>query len=449
MYILNVYIETYGCQMNKLDSEYVQAILEGEGFVIVPDMSDADVILLNTCGVRENAEIRIHGRIGELSALKRQRPQILFGIIGCMAQRLGSSLISDVVRIVAGPDSYRNLPEMVRRAASNKFKIQNSKFKIQNSYSEPVVDTRLGGAETYENIEPVRKDGFSAWVAVMRGCNNFCSYCVVPYTRGRERSIPVNRILSEIERLKENGFREITLLGQNVNSYRDGDVDFAGLLDRTADTSIGWIRFLTSNPRDLTGEILEVMARRENVCSHLHLPLQSGSDSILAAMNRGYTAGEYLSLIEQARSIVDGISITTDMIFGFPGETDRDFMDSLSVMETVRYDYAFLYRYSERKGTKASSLKDSVPEHIRKERLKEAIELQKAITQERHTEQVGTTHKVLIKGLSKDGKGWFGFSEKSIPVVVIGNGDGALAGSFVKAHITGTTGASLLGNYEL
>ena len=430
--------------MNKLDSEYVQAILEGEGFVIVPDMSDADVILLNTCGVRENAEIRIHGRIGELSALKRQRPEILFGIIGCMAQRLGSSLISDVVRIVAGPDSYRNLPETVRRAASDKFKIQNSKFKIQNS-----VDIRLGGVETYDNIEPARKETFSAWVAVMRGCNNFCSYCIVPYTRGRERSIPVNRILSEIERLKENGFREITLLGQNVNSYRDGDVDFAGLLDRAADTGIGWIRFLTSNPRDLTVDILKVIAGRENVCSHLHLPLQSGSDSILKAMNRGYTAGEYLNLIEQARSIVDGISITTDMIFGFPGETDRDFMDSLSVMETVRYDYAFLYRYSERAGTKASSMDGSIPEHIRKERLKEAIELQKAITQERHTEQVGTTHKVLIKGLSKDGKGWFGFSEKSIPVVVTGNGEGVDAGSFVKAHITGTTGASLLGNYKL
>jgi len=333
---------------------------------------------------------------------------------------------------------------MVRRAVGTDYNLSH-----QNAVAESVVDTGLGGAETYENIEPVRKDGFSAWVAVMRGCNNFCSYCIVPYTRGRERSIPVNRILSEIERLKENGFREITMLGQNVNSYRDGDVDFAGLLDRAADTGIGWIRFLTSNPRDLTGEILDVMARRENVCSHLHLPLQSGSDSILAAMNRGYTTGEYLSLIEQARDIVDGISITTDMIFGFPGETDRDFKDSLSVMETVRYDYAFLYRYSERAGTKASRLKDSVPEQIRKERLKEAIELQKAITQERHTEQVGTTHKVLIKGLSKDGKGWFGFSEKSIPVVVTENGDGAFAGSFVKAHITGTTGASLLGNYEL
>ncbi len=441
---MNVYIETYGCQMNKLDSEYVQAILEGEGFDIVPDKSCADVILLNTCGVRENAEIRIHGRIGELSALKRQRPQILFGIIGCMAQRLGNSLISDVVRLIAGPDSYRNLPEMVRRAVGTDYNLS-----LQNAAAEPAVDTNLGGAETYENIEPVRKDGFSAWVAVMRGCNNFCSYCIVPYTRGRERSIPVNRILSEIERLRQNGRREVTLLGQNVNSYCDGDVDFAGLLDRAADTGIGWIRFLTSNPKDLTVDILKVMAGRENVCSHLHLPLQSGSDSILAAMNRGYTTGEYMSLIEQARDIVEGISITTDMMFGFPGETDRDFKDSLSVMETVRYDYAFLYRYSERAGTKASSMDGSVPEHIRKERLKEAIELQKAITQERHTEQVGTTHKVLIKGLSKDGKGWFGFSEKSIPVVVTGSGDGVLAGSFVKAHITGTTGASLLGNHEL
>jgi len=353
---------------------------------------------------------------------------MIFGIIGCMAQRLGERLCSDVVRVVAGPDSYRHLPGMLRRAAS-----------------ETAVDTLLNGSETYEDIEPTRTDSRSAWVAVTRGCDNFCSYCIVPYTRGRERSIPLGRIISQIEELKRRGYCEITLLGQNVNSYRDGEVGFAGLLKRVSDTGIEWIRFLTSHPADLNRDILAVMAERENVCSHLHLPLQSGSDPILRAMRRKYTVADYLALVDTAREMVDGLALTTDMIFGFPGETEEDFQATLSVMETVRFDYAFLYRYSEREGTPAAKLGGSVPERVRIERLNAAIELQRRITRERHEEQVGKVEKVLVKSRSKDGNGWFGFSGKSMPVIVRCGDGGVSAGSFVEVRITGTTGASLLG----
>ena len=425
-----IYIETYGCQMNKLDSENVHSILESNGFTVVSDMSQADVILLNTCGVRENAEKRVYGRIGELLSLKKKNPELFLGVIGCMAQRLGDVLLSKDVRIVAGPDSYRKLPEMIHRA-----------------YNEAVVDIKLVNGETYEDIAPVRSSQFSAWVAVMRGCNNFCSYCVVPYTRGSERSIPLNSIVAEVEALREAGFREVTLLGQNVNSYRDGDVDFADLLECVSETGIDWIRFLTSHPKDLTNDILNVMAENDNVCNHLHLPLQSGSDRILKAMNRGYSVSEYLRLIEKAREIVKGISITTDLIFGFPGETEEDFQTTLSIMETVRYDFCFLYRYSERAGTDACRIHSSVPEEIRIDRLKKAIELQNSITRQKNVEQIGSEMTVLVKSLSKDKKGWFGFSETNMPVVFTSEDKDVKPGSLVNVLIESITGASLVGKH--
>lgn len=414
--------------MNKLDSETVAAVLVEDGFRMVEDMTQADVILLNTCGVRENAENRIYGRVAELSSLKAGNPRLIFGIIGCMAQRLEEKLLSKTVRIVAGPDSYRRLPVLLRQAVN-----------------EPIVDTMLDSGEMYDDIDPVRTDGVSAWVAVMRGCNNFCSYCIVPYTRGRERSIPVGTVIKELERLRDNGFKEVTLLGQNVNSYRDGVISFAELLRRVSDTGIGWVRFLTSHPADLDDEILRVMGERENICSHLHLPLQSGSDRILEAMRRKYTSAGYLARVDKARELVPGLSLTTDMIFGFPGETDEDFRASIAMLERVRYDYAFLYRYSEREGTRACSFEGSVPEDVRKARLKEAIDLQLKITHERHKAEKGTVHRVLIRSRSKEGGGWFGFSEKSIPVVFDGDGAGLAAGQFADVVVTGTTGASLLG----
>ncbi len=424
----SVYIETYGCQMNKLDSENVSAVLRGAGFTVVEDMREADVILLNTCGVRENAENRIHGRIGELSSLRKDRPDLIFGVIGCMAQRLGSDLLSNTVKVVAGPDSYRRLPDLIRVAGRR-----------------GAIDVGLDTAETYDGIEPERESPFSAWVAVTRGCDNFCSYCIVPYTRGRERSIPADRVIGEIERLHAEGFREVTLLGQNVNSYRDDGVDFADLLDRAAGTGIGWVRFLTSHPRDLSRRVLEVMEMRENVCSHLHLPLQSGSDRVLAAMNRGYSASWYVEKVEEARELVPEISVTTDLIFGFPGETGEDYRDTLSVMERVRFDFAFLYRYSEREGTPACSFPDPVPEKERIERLKRAIELQNSLTAERNAQRIGSVHTVLVKGPSKDGRGWYGFTDTNVPAVVMGAGDTTGPGTFVRMRVESSTGTSLVG----
>ena len=425
---INIYIETYGCQMNKLDSEHVHTILATDGFSIVSDISLADAILLNTCGVRENAETRVRGRIGELQSLKKGKPDLFLGVIGCMAQRLGDALLSKDVHIIAGPDSYRKLPDMIRRA-----------------FKESAVDIGLFHEETYEDISPVRKSQFSAWIAVMRGCNNYCSYCIVPFVRGRERSIPVKNIISEIENLKNAGWLEVTLLGQNVNSYRDGNVDFAGLLKLVSDTGIDRVRFLTSHPKDLTEGILDVMAGRDNVCSHLHLPLQSGSDRILKAMNRGYTVSSYLEIVNKAREIVDKISITTDLIFGFPGETEADFQATLSVMEEARFDFAFLFRYSEREGTAACRLDGGVPEEIRIDRLKKAIALQNRITHRKNDERIGSETVILVKAASKDGKGWFGFSETNIPVVLTSEDKDITIGSFVNVRIESSTGASLIG----
>lgn len=426
-----VYIETYGCQMNKLDSENISAILHSSGYNVVSHMTAADIILFNTCGVRENAEVRIHGRIGELMSLRKVRPWLIFGVIGCMAQRLGDALLSDVVKIVAGPDSYRRLPEMIRRADSR-----------------AAVDTLLDRNEIYEGIMPLRSSSFSSWVAVTRGCDNYCSYCVVPFTRGRERSTPAGNIIREIDRLKGEGVKEVTLLGQNVNSYRDGAVDFASILDRAAETGMEWIRFLTSHPKDLSDEILGVMAARANVCNHLHLPLQSGSDSVLRAMNRKYKLSDYHELVKKARSMVNGISITTDLIFGFPGESEEDYATTLDVMEEIGFDFAFLYRYSEREGTLAPQFPGKIPEDLRIERLKNAISLQNTITARKNREQIGKLHTVLVKGPSRDGRGWYGFTETNVPVVFVSQDLFLKPGVFAAVRIETSTGASLVGKHE-
>jgi tRNA-2-methylthio-N6-dimethylallyladenosine synthase len=424
-----VYIETYGCQMNKLDAETVAAVLGEAGYGIVDSPAEADVILINTCCVRERAEVRVHGRVGELMKYRRERPDLVIGIIGCMAQRLGEQLVRGPVRIVAGPDSYRRLPELIARAVGG-----------------AAVDITLDDGELYDDIRPVRTTPHTAWLAVMRGCNNFCSYCIVPYTRGRERSMSWQLVVDEAARLADDGVRELTLLGQNVNSYRDGDVDFAVLLDRIADSGVPWVRFMTSHPRDLTVDTMDVMAARETVCRHLHLPLQSGSDRMLSAMNRGYTVAKYRRLVDEVRHRIPGLALTTDLIFGFPGETDEDFRETLALMEDIGFDFAFLYRYSEREGTKALGLTDAVPENERKARLGEAIGLQKAIERKRHDELAGTLHRVLVKGASKDGTGWHGMTESAMPIVF--EGGELSAGEFADVRITGTTGASLMGMIE-
>jgi tRNA-2-methylthio-N6-dimethylallyladenosine synthase len=280
---------------------------------------------------------------------------------------------------------------------------------------------------------------------VTRGCNNFCSYCIVPYTRGRERRIPHEKVIESLRDLKKRGFREVTLLGQNVNSYYDDGVDFAGLLRACSNTGMEWIRFLTSHPKDLGSGILDVMGERPNICPHLHLPLQSGSDRILSSMNRGYTVNDYLSKAGEAREKVEGLSLTTDFIFGFPGETDEDFEVTLELMKKIRFNFAFLYRYSEREGTKAASFGEAVPEDVRLERLSKAIVLQRSITAEKNKEFEGTVHRILVKNTSKDGKGWFGMTETNIPAVFTSSGNGIRPGVFADVMINSTTGASLVG----
>lgn len=426
------YIETYGCQMNFSDAELIETLLAGEGLRRSEGEAGADLVLINTCGVREHAEQRVLSRLNKMKHRRRINPRSVIVVCGCMAQRMGDGLIEKApwVDLVLGPDSYRRLPELLARIKSG----GNSESALEFDRSE-----------TYSDIAPLRGDPSSAWVPVTRGCDNFCSYCIVPYTRGRERSIPVDHVIREIEWLHNEGYREVTLLGQNVNSYRDGEVDFADLLDRAAETGIGWVRFLTSHPRDLSRRVLEVMADRENVCSHLHLPLQSGSDRVLHAMNRGYTASWYMEKVDMARELVPDVSITTDLIFGFPGETTADFEATLSVMERARFDFAFLYRYSEREGTPACSFPDPVPEKERIDRLKSAIELQNTLTAERNARRIGSVHTVLVKGPSKDGRGWYGFTDTSVPAVVTGVDGSTRPGMFIRMRVESSTGTSLVG----
>ncbi|MDE6374888.1 MAG: tRNA (N6-isopentenyl adenosine(37)-C2)-methylthiotransferase MiaB, partial [Alistipes sp.] len=361
-----LFIETYGCQMNVGDSEIVVSVMQQEGYTYTGRAEEADIILINTCSIRDNAEQRIWGRLAEMRRLKKSRPSLLIGVIGCMAERLKERLTEGPagVDIVAGPDAYRDLPRLVREAEAG----------------GKGVNTLLSSEETYAEIAPVRLDrnGVSAFVSIMRGCNNFCSYCVVPYTRGRERSRDPQTILSEVRSLFDNGYREVTLLGQNVNSYRFGDVDFPELVRLTAEVSpLLRVRFATSHPKDMSDRLLEVMASSPNVCRSIHLPAQSGASSMLERMNRKYTREWYLDRIAAIRRYLPDCGITTDLIAGFSGETEEEHAQTLSLMRQVGYDFAFMFKYSERPGTFASKhLPDDVPEEVKLRRLQEIIDLQ-------------------------------------------------------------------------
>ena len=358
-----LFVETYGCQMNVGDSEIVVSIMQNEGWRYTDDPREADVILINTCSIRDNAEQRIWGRLAELRGLRRRRQGVLIGIIGCMAERLKERLTEgeDAVDIVAGPDAYRDLPKLVREASAG----------------GKGINVLLSREETYAEIAPVRLDrnGVSAFVAIMRGCDNFCSYCVVPYTRGRERSRDAETIVAEARSLFENGYREVTLLGQNVNSYRTGDVDFPELVRRVASVSpLLRVRFATSHPKDMSDGLLEVMASMPNVCRAIHLPAQSGATSMLARMNRKYTREWYLDRIAAIRRYLPDCAITTDLIAGFSGETEEEHLQTLSLMREVGYDFAYMFKYSERPGTFAEKhLGDDVPEEVKSRRLSEII----------------------------------------------------------------------------
>ncbi|MCR4437554.1 MAG: tRNA (N6-isopentenyl adenosine(37)-C2)-methylthiotransferase MiaB [bacterium] len=384
------WIETYGCQMNKYDSELVAGILHAAGYQAAESLSAAEVVLVNTCSVRESAERRVRGRLNALRAPKSDGSCRVLGVIGCMADRLRERLLREhpAVDLVLGPDEYRRLPELLDEIFARR--------------TVSVLRDASCTSETYAGIEPVRQPGVSAWVAIMRGCNNFCSYCVVPYVRGRERSRPVDSIVAEVERLIALGFVEVTLLGQNVNSYRDGGHDFADLLARVAQVpGLVRLRFATSHPKDLSTKLIQTIAAHGVICKHVHLPVQSGSNRVLRAMNRGYTREQYLRLVAELRSAMPEIALSTDVIVGFPGEEAADFAHTRWLLEEVRFDAAFLFKYSPREGTAACRLQETVSEDEKQARLEELIALQKQITLEKNRGRVGSVVEVLIEGPSK------------------------------------------------
>ena len=385
-----VYIETYGCQMNVADTEVVFSILGAEGFGRTEDIAQADVIMANTCSVRDNAEQRIWGRIEQFNFHRKNRPGVVVGILGCMAERLGEALLeSGKVDIVAGPDAYRSLPRLIAAA----------------SQGHPQADVLLSREETYGDIAPVRldKNGVSAFISIMRGCNNVCSYCVVPYTRGAERSRDWKTIVREACRCAADGYKEITLLGQNVDSYRYEDLDFAGLLARVAEAVPALrIRFSTSNPQDISDAVLETMASHASICRHIHLPVQSGSDRMLEKMRRRYTRAWYLERVAKIRSLMPDCAITTDVIAGFCSETEEDHRDTLSLFEEVGFDAAFMFYYSERPGTLAArKYPDDVDLPTKTRRLEEIIAVQNRLSLESNRRDLGKTFQVLVEGPSK------------------------------------------------
>lgn len=429
-----LFVETYGCQMNVGDTEIVVALMQQEGYVHTDRIDEADVILINTCSIRDNAEQRIWGRLAEMRRYRRERPGLVVGIIGCMAERLKERLVEgpNAVDVVAGPDSYRDLPRLVRAAESG----------------GKGVNVLLSTEETYAEISPVRLDrsGVSAFVGIMRGCNNFCSYCVVPYTRGRERSRDAATIVAEARSLFANGYREVTLLGQNVNSYRTGEVDFPELLRLVASISPQLrVRFATSHPKDMSDRLLEVMASMPNICRTIHLPAQSGSTAMLERMNRKYTREWYLDRIAAIRRYLPDCAITTDLIAGFSGESEQEHLETLSLMREVGYDFAYMFKYSERPGTYAERhLPDDVPDDVKSRRLSEIIALQNELGLASNRRDVGREFEVLVEGESRRDPNQLSGRTSQNKVVVFDRREYRV-GDYVRVRITGCTAATLLG----
>ena len=428
-----LFIETYGCQMNAGDSEIVVSIMQDEGYVYTADISEADVILINTCSIRDNAEQRIWGRLNDMRRYRKARPSLVVGIIGCMAERLKEKLIEDGgVDVVAGPDSYRDLPRLVREAESG----------------GKGINVMLSKEETYAEIAPVRLDrnGVSAFIAIMRGCNNYCAYCVVPYTRGIERSRDPETIVAEAKSLFDNGYREVTLLGQNVNSYRFGDIGFPELMSRVAEISpLLRVRFATSHPKDMSDRLLEVMSRYDNICKAIHLPAQSGSSVVLERMNRKYTREWYLDRIAAIRRYMPDCAITTDLIAGFCGETEEDHLQTLSLMREVGYESAYMFKYSERPNTfSARHFTDDVPDEVKGRRLNEIIALQNELSIESNRRDVGKEFIILVEGESKRSPEQLCGRTSQNKMVVFDRGDHK-AGDYVRVRITGSSSATLFG----
>ncbi len=434
-----LYIETYGCQMNVNDSEVVLSVMQDAGYSLCEKMEDADVVLVNTCSIRENAEQRVFGRLDLFRLEKKRRPHIVVGVIGCMAERLKEQLFEcAVVDLVAGPDSYRDLPRLVEAAKAGAAQI--------NVY--------LSHEETYADISPVRMDrnGVSAFISIMRGCNNVCSYCIVPFVRGAERSRDPQSIVKEAENLIANGYKEINLLGQNVDSYLwlDPDnpsrqVNFARLLEQIAliDRNVR-VRFSTSHPKDMSNSVLYTMAMYDNICKHIHLPVQSGSNAILEKMNRKYTRESYLERIDKIREILPKCAVTTDIIAGFCSETEQDHLDTISLLEEVQFDGAFMFQYSERPGTRAArQFKDDVPPEVKTRRLNQIIALQNEISLRNNQYLVGCEYEVLVEGTSKRSEEEL-MGRTSQNKTCVFPAAGHKAGDFVRVKVLSCTSATLI-----
>ena len=443
-----LYVESYGCAMNFSDSEVVASIMTKEGYTTTSDADDADIILINTCSIRENAETRVRKRLTNFKNRKKRQPNLVVGILGCMAERLKSSLLEEeqLVDLIAGPDSYRDLPSLIEEVEGG----------------QKAVNVLLSRDETYADISPVRLDqnGITSFVSITRGCDNMCSFCVVPFTRGRERSRNPLTILKECQDLFDSGYREVTLLGQNVDSYRwnmtsKGEVkdaskettNFAQLMELIAGISIDLrIRFSTSHPKDMSNEVLEVIAKHENICNSIHLPIQSGNSDVLKRMNRGYTREWYLERIEAIRKIIPDCAITTDIITGFCDETDIEHQDTISIMEEVQWDFAYMYKYSERPKTLAERrFQDSVPDTIKGKRLTEVIDLQQRHSLAANKKQIGKVHKVLVEGVSKRSNEHMSGRNDHNTKVVFPKGK-SNKGDYVLVKIMDCTSATLLGD---
>ncbi len=431
-----LHIETYGCQMNIADSEVVASILS-EQFQITESQKEADLILINTCSVRDNAEQRIRKRLKEMGALKRNNPNLIIGLLGCMAERIQEKLLNEekVLDFIAGPDAYRSLPQLIETAS-------------QGNLSFNVI---LSQEETYDDIAPIRYDGngISAFIPIMRGCNNFCTYCVVPYTRGRERSRDPKTILEEATQLIANGYKEVTLLGQNVNSYYWNEttdpIDFADLMEKVALLSpLLRVRFATSHPKDISDKLIQTIAKYENICNYIHLPVQSGSSKVLQKMNRVYDREYYLERINTIKKLIPDCALSTDILSGFCGETDQDHQDTLSIMKEVGYSSAFMFKYSVREGTKAhEKFEDDVPENIKSQRLEEIIALQQELSLLSNQQDIGKQFKILVEGVSKrSDKKMFGRNSQN-KVCVFPRGESQI-GDYVTVKVISCTAGTLL-----
>jgi tRNA-2-methylthio-N6-dimethylallyladenosine synthase len=426
-----IYIETYGCQMNLADTELLIGLLKPHGYESTPTAAHADVILLNTCAIREHAEERVLKRLKELVHHKTRRPGVRLGLTGCMAQHYREQLLAKApfLDLVLGPDAYRNLPSLLEQEAPD----------------EPLISVRLDRDETYADITPVHGEGIRAWVTVMRGCDKFCTFCVVPYVRGRERSVPLTALLDQVHALADQGYQEVVYLGQTVNAYRDGEYDFADLLHKTAAIDgIHRIRFTSPHPSDMSDRVIETMATCAKVAPYLHLPLQSASNAVLARMERGYTVEQYATLVDRLRAAIPGLALSTDIIVGFPGEEEEDFRATYDFMNTIRYDSAFMFKYSAREGTKAYKWEETLSDEEKGQRLREVIQLQERLSGEINHHTIGQTVEVLAERPAKRPAGWLAGKTGQFKTVVF-PGHGSRPGDLVSVRVVSATAHTLIG----